>query len=536
MTRPTLLLLVCAPLACGGLSGIATQAQEGGEIVVHVDQGHPIANDRNDGTAAAPLKTIGEGVRRALEARRGRLSTRILVHPGTYRESLVLTGEDEATGASIVLQGAGEGAAIISGSDVWRQWQRGGERNLYRHEWPFDWRPPELPAGWDQVRSLIERQPILLHGEMVFVNGMPLEQVFSDAEMRQRAGTFYIETLRRPGARSVIWAHSAEDLTRDASIVEVSVRPALLEATGIHGLTLQRLIFQHASSQLQDAAVRITRSTGVRVDASRFVQNSWIGLGVYESSDVVVNGVDASANGAGGIQAWRVRGLAVTDTEASRNNWRGARGNFTGWATGQKFVSVHGGRFERYRAVGNQATGLWLDTDNKDVTISDAVVCGNLTRGVFLEASPGPIRIENSRICDNGEIGVMATGAGRVTLDGNTITGNRQHQIFLPWIVDDHVQAVAPDFETGQPTSVRSAEWTLVRNAIGGDGDSLLLSVGRWPWFFDTLRSDQNRWNHATRRAVFGVYPRRGASPERLDFEGWRQASGQERLSAFTYP
>ena len=526
--------LLLVPAVLEHASALAQPALAPAEVVLHVDQRHPGADDRNAGTAGAPLKSIGEAARRAIDDRRAGTTTRVLVHPGVYRESIVLAADTPAD-APIVLEGVGEGEAIVSGSDVWRQWQREGRSRVFRHAWPFGWRPPDIPPGWDQVRSAVERQPILLHGEMLFVNGTPLEQVFSSAALRARAGTFYVETSARPGA-GVIWAHSTDDLSRDEVLVEVSVRPALLVATGLSRLTLRRLVFQHASSQLQDAAVRIDRGTDVLVDECRFLLNSWIGLGVYESRGVTLERVTASRNGAGGVQAWRVRGLTVTDTEASENNWRGARGNFTGWATGQKFASVHGARFVRYRAVGNQATGLWFDTDNTDITVTDAIVCGNATRGVFLEASPGPFLIEGSRICDNGESGVMATGAARVTLEGNTVTGNFRHQIVLPWLADDHVETTAVDFETGRPVPIRSSEWTLIGNTIGGGGDSLLFSVGRWPSFFDTFRSDRNRWQHAERRDVFLVYPRRGVLAERLSFDGWRTASRQERSSVFVYP
>jgi hypothetical protein len=533
--RPLVVAVLLALAGRGDASLVEARPQRPVEVILHVDQTLPGANDSNAGTAAASLKSIGEALRRAIHNRRAGRSTRIVVHPGTYRESIALSGDGKEAEASIVLEGADERGVVISGSDVWTQWQRDGQSGLFRHPWPYEWRSPNLPEGWDQVRSQVESQPILLRSEMVFINAAPLEQVFSSAELRARVGTFFLEPAVAPRA-GVLWVHAAEDVSRNDVLVEVSVRPALLVASGLNRLTLRRLVFQHASSQLQDAAVRIDRAANVLVDACRFERNSWIGLAVYESRDIAIKQVTASANGAGGVQAWRVRRLTVTDTEAAQNNWRGARGGFTGWATGQKFVSVHNARFVRYRGIGNQATGLWFDTDNTEISVVDSVICGNATRGVFLEASPGPFLIKDSRICDNGEIGIMATGAARVTIDGTTITGNREHQIVLPWLVDDHVETTAVDFETRRPVRIRSSAWTLTANTIGGAGDSSLVSVGRWPSFFDSFRSDRNRWQHAERRDVFRVYPRRGAPSDRLDFAGWMKASGQDRSSVFAYP
>jgi len=500
-------------------------------VALHVDRHHHTASDGNPGTADAPLASIGEAGRRAIEHRRRGVSTRIVVGPGIYREAIVLDGGAPGT-ASISLEGADDGV-IVSGSDVWRGWTRDGSRDLFRHAWPAAWRPPQLPAGWEPVRSQVEGAPILLHGEMLFVNGRPLEQVFSASAVRQRAGTFFVSAAGVNGS-GVVWAHTPHDLTRDDVEVEVALRPALLVARGVSRLTLRRLTFRHASSQLQDAAVRIDRGSDVRVEACRFVDNSWIGLGVYASSDVTVARVTANRNGAGGLQGWRLRRLTVTDTEASDNNWRGAQGRFRDWATGQKFVSVHEARFVRYRAVDNQATGLWFDTDNRDISVVDSVICRNTPRGVFLEASPGPFLLARNRICDNQGTGVLATGAARVTLERNTITGNAEQQIALPWLVDDHAATTAEDFETGRLERITPSRWTLQDNTVGGPGR--LLTVGQWPEFFATLRSDRNRWEAAGRSGGFHVYTRRGAPVRRFDLDAWRRLTGQDRASVLTYP
>jgi parallel beta-helix repeat protein len=380
------------------------------------------------------------------------------------------------------------------------------------------------------VRRHIETHPILLRGEMVRVDGEAFEHVFSQADLVARAGTFYIESQ---GLESTLWVHASTDLTQDRTTVEVSVRPTLFVANQIDHVEIRGLAFRHASTTLQDAAARIDGCSDVRVERCSFDQNSWNGLAVYQSRDVRLANVTANSNGAGGIQAWRVTDLELLDCESSHNNWRGARGDFTGWATGQKFFSIHGGRFVRYTAVGNHATGLWFDTDNRNIRLEDAHICQNDTRGVFLEASEGPFVLKNNRICDNGETGLMATGAARVSLDGNTIVENGEHQIFVPWLADEHVETTAIDYETRQSVRIRTTSWSLTNNVIGGADSALLFSVGRWPSFFDSLESDRNTWYQDGRRDGFAVYPDKGAAPERMDFEAWQLVSGQDRRSRF---
>ena len=140
--------LLLVPAVLEHASALAQPALAPAAVVLHVDHRHPGADDRNGGTAGAPLKSIGEAARRAIDDRRAGTTTRVLVHPGVYRESIVLAADTPAD-APIVLEGVGEGEAIVSGSDVWRQWQREGRSRVFRHAWPFGWRPAEIPPCRD---------------------------------------------------------------------------------------------------------------------------------------------------------------------------------------------------------------------------------------------------------------------------------------------------------------------------------------------------------------------------------------------------
>jgi hypothetical protein len=341
---------------------------------------------------------------------------------------------------------------------------------------------------------------------------------------------FYVHEAPEPGAPDILWLKPGSDVDLATTPVDVGVRPALLSATRIANLTLRQLTFRHAATPLQDAAVRLSDCANIELQDVRIEDNNWNGLSIHNGRDIRLRRVVANRNGAGGLGAWRVRGLVVEDVEASYNNWRGGWGGFHGWATGQKFFFLHDARFTRYLARANQAAGLWFDTDLTDVTVERSVLCENTTQGLFLEAVQGPFMLRDSIICDNGETGILATAAAGVTLERNVIRGNRDHQIHLPWSDPEHVVRRTPGYD-GQTMDIRSTEWSVVDNVIAGQGGSLLLSVGNWPHFLRTLGSDFNRWDHDGRPDALAVYLGMHAQPSRLTLDEWRALTGQDRSS-----
>jgi hypothetical protein len=136
-------------------------------------------------------------------------------------------------------------------------------------------------------------------------------------------------------------------------------------------------------------------------------------------------------------------------------------------------------------------------------------------------------------MCDNGEAGVAVSSVAGVTLDSNTITGNRSAQIWIPWLADEHEQIAVTDFETGRQLNVQTTRWSLTGNTVRGGLNALLIAPGRWSWFFTTIFSDNNRWQHSERQDSFAFYPRNGDSPTRLNFRQWQMLSNSDAHSSF---
>lgn len=521
------------PAIAGGVSARQSPTPSS-EVVLHVNQSVPRASDDNAGTEAAPFRTIQAASQRALQLRASGGAVRVAIHGGVYRETVTLSRATlEAAAAPLIIEGV-DPDVVVAGSNVLALIGGDEDTSIQTSPWPRRFGLAPIPDGWGQVAADLRANPVVLRSEMVFVGGRLLRQAMSSTELRAGAARFFVEeglSGAVPGTLS--WRAPEGPRAADVTVVEAAVRPALFSAERVRAIVIRGITFRHAATPLQDAAVRISGCADVLLEDVRIEWNNWNGVSVRESRNVTLRRVSANHNGAGGISVWRVSQLTVEDVEASYNNWRGAWGGFTGWATGQKFLYLHGARFTRYRAVGNQATGLWLDTDIADVTIEDSHVCNNLTRGVFIEAAQGPVTLRGSVVCDNGEVGVFATAAAGVTLTRNAIYGNGEHQVFLPWQADHHVLIVERNYETGAQMQIRSQGWTLRDNTIAGEGSSLLFSAGNWPEFLGTFTSDRNRWIHRVRRDAFGLYRGLHAPATRYDLDGWRGMTRQDRSSSF---
>ena len=530
------LVAIPSVMLAGSASAEVTGAaiRETPDIIIHVDQRNTRARDTNNGTTTSPLLTINEAATRAIGNRWQRRSTKIVIHPGVYRENVEI-GSDavDALAPSIVFEGTVSGEVILSGSDKITQWEREADRGVFRAKWTKVWGPAPIPAGWDYVANDLNRNPVVLRREMVFVNGTLLKQVLSLEELRAEEQTFFVTEPATSGGNGILRVHVSPTLDLPRALVEAGSRPSVFAANRIGQVVLRNLVFQHASSPIQNAAVRINESAHILIEDCRVVLNNWGGVALNISSDITLRRVQGNSNGASGVGGWRVKNLLVVDSEASYNNWRGAWGQFFDWATGQKFFSLNGARFVGFKALQNRSAGLWLDTDNANVSIEGADLSRNQSRGLYLEASQGPVIVRNSTLSGNGESGLLATAAANVTLDGNTISHNNGYQIFIPWLSDTHVSIPNTSYWTGAVTTIETINWTMVGNTISAGAGSFLFTVGNWGGFFSTMQSNNNVWSRAQNAAGFGVYPYKFAPPSVLDFSNWQQSTGQDISSKF---
>ncbi len=511
------------------MMGFGAAELQNHDVILYVDQTHPASADENPGTIDQPFRSIQMGVVHALRHKRAMRSVKVVIAPGTYRETINLEtytnweSNQPNNKTPMLFEAASPGTVIISGSEVLRGWQKEPTSGMYAHEWRYVWGAYKNP--WE---GHVEMKEIVRRREMVFVNGKRLTQVLNRSDVK--AGTFMVDE-----DEALIWMLPPKGVDMASATIEAAQREKLWWQEYEHNITIRGIVFQHAATRWDNAwaAIRISGSNGVYFDACEIRQNNGLGLYMGELADITLRRVRMNHNGWDGWGTWRVEGMTAMDTETSYNNWRGTMGGFHGWAVGNKLESTHGIKIKRHKAIGNFSRGLWLDVDMRDIHLEDVLIKDNLSDGIWFEASPGPILLKNSRICTNGENGLLTTYAQNVTLDGNVFYGNKKHQLSLAGQGDRIIR----NFKSDAHESLVLKDWTLRGNAfIGGEmliGARYQFGQEEWSRFKTSLTSEGNTFYHPDQSRVFRVVDEEG---NRLSFSQWQRASGKDLDSRFANP
>lgn len=512
----TILLVATTLVLAQGAQVDESKVQE----LVYVDQQNPKASDANDGNRTAPLKTIAQALRLGEAANVRNTGVKVLIAPGIYRETVVLSHTATQTDAPIVLEATEKGKVTISGSDVWTDWQKVGSDNTYTHPWPYKWGMAPYPAGWE---GNVKLQPVVRRREIVFVDSKVIHQVVSPLEMAE--GDFCVSEEKE---EIRVWLPPG--VTPRTATTEVAIRAGLLKASGRKNVVLRGLVFQHDGTPLQGEAVNFSDCSNVLIEDCRFDWNNWAGLGFNDCHEMTVRRSTANHNGAMGMTGGRVKGLLYEDTETSYNNWRGAWGEFTGWSVaGAKQLRIHDAVYRRHKSVGNKTGGFWFDFDCVNVVVEDAFWSENQTRGIFIEASEGPVTVRNSVICNNHGVGILSTNSKKVTLDGNTLYGNAAGQIQVTGQSDRPVV----NWETKEKMKLNLEDWVLRNNVVvGTDSRQSLVDISGAgvERFLTSLQASRNLWYNAKKNDAFRV------SGLNLGFDRWQVVAAQDLNSMFADP
>lgn len=495
--------------------------------IIYVNNQHPKANDNNKATNKnLPVKTIGKATEIALENKGKNVGTKIIIYPGIYRESILLNPNNLKNDAPIIFAAKEPGKTIISGADIWNNWQKLGNSNIYTHHWPYNWGFSGNP--WTEWK--VNLQPIVQRREMVFVGKKLLKQILSPADITP--GTFSVSEQD-----DLIYIYPPDGTNLKKTQVEVAIRPNIFIAKNLKNLVLRGLIFQHANSVLQEA-VRIENTTNVLIENVQFIWNNWGGFHLSKTENVIIRNSKANYNGERGFSGDTSKNLLMENTENSYNNWRGAWGEFYGWDAGQKFVYLNNLTMRKYKAVKNQAAGLWFDTGNKNILVEEAYICNNINYSLYIEANPGPITIKNSVICNNRDInsqslgewynpGVLAAVSQNVILAGNVICGNDRSQIRII----DQFDRDYTDVETEHKSKIKMENWLFKNNLIiSNKSNNNLIETPQWNHLFKTLNLEENTWYNPNNTKVFKVDGRQ------LDFTKWQSLMVKNQDKGFSAP
>lgn len=445
------------PFNLAGITG--TQIDESKiKQIIHVDTNHPSASDKNSGSKENPLKTFGAAIEKAKESLNKGKGTKVLIHPGVYREGeFVISGRDldaKAKDALLVIEGTEKGQVILSGSALWKPdtWKpikdATGKVLYYEHKWLYDF--GNRGGAWGKYGP---KQVIAHRSEMVFLNGQPLKQVllekykytwpdsfrgrgnheyvgFNEPTEVLNPGTFGVAELDENGNKIYVRPEDSVDFSKVK--VEVATKRFLLRFFYMKNVVLRNLNFQHSNGEIEvDAAVLFGpwygknqfRNSNILVENCDFRWNNSRGLSLLNTKNLTLRRNISKYNGFSGITGSVLMNTVWEDNETSFNNWRGYRGGFVGWAIGGvKLHYTRNGIFRNHQSIGNMTRGFWFDIANKNILIDNLTAIHNIC-GLFLEISPGPFLVRNALLADDDKVNFLISNTTNIIFENSIIHG-----------------------------------------------------------------------------------------------------------------
>ena len=504
--------------------GIRTSAQanlnENESSYIYVDANN--GSDGNSGAAGSPLQTIQAAVNRANGQNQNGIGVKVIVKPGVYRETVTI-GNYRSTGAALTIEAASPGTAAIAGSDVLSGWNAEGN-GIYTHAWTPNLGACAVPSGWPTSFAEIARRT-----EMLYVNGTPLTQVMSSSALKP--GTFFANE----GSNS-IYAYPDPSVDMSSATVEAATRSRTLNISGRSNVAIRGLVLRHAASCINTTGVIVYGSNNILFDSVQALWNNWGGIGIYSTNNVTVQNSVASHNGGIGIMAARDQNAALNSNETDYNNWRGAQAALFDWGMGgAKLMYMRNATVQNHFSYNNQAQGLWFDTDNKNININGATLSGNVMAGLQLEASQGPVNVQNSDLCTNGA-GVNLLNAQNVAIQNNSLFDNGGTGIFDPG------QIFVAGYSNGHPIT----DWlggifynlftsgmvlsgnTIVNAAPGQEIFGTYLRANDWSLFANSVSAWSNTYYDGAASNSFSL-----VNGKKVDLPGWQAAVASDYSSTW---
>ena len=494
---------------------------------IYVDAVH--GNDSNSGTKTAPLKTIGASVSMAMANNDSSVGTKVIINPGTYRESVVIGGTKKSTSKPITFQATTNGTAFVSGADVLSGWSAyKGSSTIYQASWPYNF--PVCPA---QVPPAPAQQQIVLEPEMLIVNGKPLTQVLTFASMLP--GTFFVDS-----SHALVYMYPPVGTNVTTATVETAARPAIWQISGQSYVVVRGLTFEYANSCPQNAAVMVGgNATNILFDNDLIQWNNAMGIDFATVENFTVQNSIANSNGQVGFASHEVKNSLWQNNTASYNNWRGAQGAFYTWDTGgTKWMWDHSATYKSFVSNFNQANGVAWDTDNENVTFASGVSAMNLVNGIQIEKTQGPFTVSASDFCYDNLLGIGQRGgvavrnSEQVTLSSDAMYGSLINQLA---IVGQPGGITISNWETGQSYDLRTKNFSASGSVFSGPSASVLsdsyLGGSDWTAFATTVKSNSNTFYNGTSSSAFVVpTPKTGTS---LTLAQWQSLTGQDKSSSW---
>ncbi len=400
MTIRTLLFSTAVFIAAIAAAGSNALARE-----LHVAK---TGSDSGPGSQAGPYLTVNKA---ASLAQPGDV---VIVHAGTYRESVKPPRGGTAENNRIVYRAAPGETVTIKGSERITSWTR-QEGNVWEAKLPTsffgDYNPYalKLSGGWLNYGQWHHRGDVYLNGEAFYEKETP-------AEVDQTKQSWYCQVEDEV---TIIRANFAQ-ADPNQEIAEVNVRECLFmpEISGLKYITVDGFHFAHAAANWAPPGIELqTGAVGPRMGKHWTIENCTVtnarcvGIILGQAPGVDHEDIDAYGDhivrnnvirrcGQAGIAGLKgaTRSLILGNLIEDTNY----RKEFGGWETAAiKFHlsvdTVIDGNL--IRGVFHQmqgAFGIWIDFGNQGIRITRNVIYNTQAATVFLEMNHGPILVDNN--------------------------------------------------------------------------------------------------------------------------------------------
>ncbi len=420
----------------------------------HVAQQHDAAGDENPGTEAEPFLTI----QAAAEVLRP--GERVLIHDGTYRETVRPRRGGTGPDAMIAYQAAPGQTPVITGAEAYTGPWNGQTR------WNPGWKPTpdpgsatgtiyhvRLPEAWfvgylpfamvnlpqhhtvwgGEIKNFPNelRWKLALKRGLIFQDGRRLTQVSRPQQLDTAEGAYWpeengLDIYIRPFGDTPD-ASTWEFTTREQGFAP---REKNLDYIRVTGLTIRHVADPWAFPQRAALSASHGRHwiiednhiADVNCAAIDVGREQWGLAGRDPQGFHIIRGNHIQRAGILGIAGWapEMTGLLVEDNLIEGCGWQDLERLWEVAAI--KMLHVHDSVFRRNLIRNNtNASGLWLDYGISNVRITGNVILNTTTGygGVFIEAAKvGSVMIDRNLIGGSRKVAPLSAAAGAEAVNG----------------------------------------------------------------------------------------------------------------------
>ncbi|MEM1210717.1 MAG: right-handed parallel beta-helix repeat-containing protein [Planctomycetota bacterium] len=495
--------------------------------VVHVNPWHLQATDQGTGERDRPFRTVKAAVKAADDSKRANIGTRLLLHPGVYREPLLLPGwvKTRDTDAPLIIEGVrdvnGRGV-VFTGSDTWVDgWQADAETpGLFWHAWPHDWGTAADPWGDLKMGDQQRMKPLARRYEMVRARGEIFRQVLDRAELEE--GRYFVDETE-----DKLWLHLPEGQTPGEIEPEVAQRWLMLQVIGRRNVTLKGLTVEGTANGPARWNITLWDNHDLTIEDFTTRENNGGGISMAKTEHLTLRNFSSLRNGLSGGGMTKCRQVLAENLNLSFNNWRGDWAGFRGWdPAGMKALSIRDALFRNVHVEGNKSHGLWLDYDHRRVVVENLLSINNARHGIFIEANPGPVTLRNSVITGN-EYGIEFANTINTTIENCIVFDNRRAQIDY---YDNPGRRWIDRFD-GREGVVEIADVTLINNVFASiNTEAPLINAMMRESIWDSKTTDGNLWFSVSPEDAFYVAGLGYA------FDTWQRLTGTSLTDRFADP